>query len=160
MLFPARRALLHLDVGFSCPRAQNVCSADDISINVNRLLLEILIRKHKQYLQVDFDGDQCDSNGRPKPIMFLSAEHAIFFRTFATKQIRNIAFFRLWRLPQHPSCIVRHTRTSWTLRKNEETRFDAFEMKGLRKILRVSLTAMKTNEWFLTKLEYDVCMDG
>jgi len=26
----------------------------------------------------------------------------------------------------------------WTLRKNEETRLDAFEMKGLRKILRVS----------------------
>jgi len=27
---------------------------------------------------------------------------------------------------------------SWTLTKNEETRLDAFEMKGLRKILRVS----------------------
>jgi len=25
---------------------------------------------------------------------------------------------------------------SWTRRKNEETRLDAFEMKGLRKILR------------------------
>jgi len=35
---------------------------------------------------------------------------------------------------------------SWTLRKNEETRLDAFEMKGLRKILRVSWTAKKTNE--------------
>jgi len=32
----------------------------------------------------------------------------------------------------------------WTLRKNEETRLDAFEMKGLRKIL---WTAKKTNEW-------------
>jgi len=37
---------------------------------------------------------------------------------------------------------------SWTLRKNEETRLDAFEMKGLR-ILRVSWTAKKTNEWVL-----------
>jgi len=27
---------------------------------------------------------------------------------------------------------------SWTLRKKEETRPDAFDMKGLRKILRVS----------------------
>jgi len=35
---------------------------------------------------------------------------------------------------------------SWTLRKNEERRLDAFEMKGLRKILRVSWTAMKTNK--------------
>jgi len=38
---------------------------------------------------------------------------------------------------------------SWTLRKNEKTRLDAFEMKGLRKILRVSGTAKKTNEWVL-----------
>jgi len=40
---------------------------------------------------------------------------------------------------------------SWILRKNEETRLDAFEMKGLRKILRVSWTAKKTNEWILNK---------
>ena len=40
---------------------------------------------------------------------------------------------------------------SWTLRKNEETRLEACEMKGLRKILRVSWTAKKTNEWVLNK---------
>jgi len=40
---------------------------------------------------------------------------------------------------------------SWTLRKNEETRLDAFEMKRLRKILCVSWTAKKTNEWVLNK---------
>jgi len=40
---------------------------------------------------------------------------------------------------------------SWTLRKNEETRLDALEMKGLRKILRVSWTAKKTNELVLNK---------
>ena len=40
---------------------------------------------------------------------------------------------------------------SWTLRKNEETRLDAFEMKGLRKVLWVSWTAKKTNEWVLNK---------
>jgi len=41
---------------------------------------------------------------------------------------------------------------SWTPRKNEETRLDTFEMKGVRKILRVSRTAKKTNEWVLKKL--------
>jgi len=41
---------------------------------------------------------------------------------------------------------------SWTLRKNEETHVDAFEMKGLRKILRVSWTTKKTNEWVLNKV--------
>jgi len=40
---------------------------------------------------------------------------------------------------------------SWTLRKNEETRLDAFEIKSLRKILRVSWTAKKTNEWVLNR---------
>jgi len=40
---------------------------------------------------------------------------------------------------------------SCTLRKNEETQLDAFEMKGLRKILRVSWTAKETNEWVLNK---------
>jgi len=33
---------------------------------------------------------------------------------------------------------------SWTLRNNEETRLEAFEVKRLRKILRVCRTAKKT----------------
>jgi len=40
---------------------------------------------------------------------------------------------------------------SWTLRKKEETHLEAFDMKRLRKILRVSWTAQKTNEWVLNK---------
>ena len=35
--------------------------------------------------------------------------------------------------------------------KNEEARLDAFEMKGLRKILLVLWAAKKTNEWVLNK---------
>ena len=40
---------------------------------------------------------------------------------------------------------------NWTLRKNEETRLDAFEMKGLKNVLRVLWTSKKTNEWVLNK---------
>ena len=40
---------------------------------------------------------------------------------------------------------------SWTVRKNEETCLDAIEMKRLRKILWVSKTAKKRNEWVLSK---------
>jgi len=42
---------------------------------------------------------------------------------------------------------------NWTLRKNEERRLidAAFEMKGLRKIVPVSWTTKKTNEWVLNK---------
>ena len=43
------------------------------------------------------------------------------------------------------------TQKEFKLRKNEETHLDAFEMKGLRKILRVSRTTKKTNEWVLNK---------
>jgi len=41
----------------------------------------------------------------------------------------------------------------WKLdsQKDEETRLGAFEIKGRRKILRVSWTAKKTNEWVLNK---------
>jgi len=47
--------------------------------------------------------------------------------------------------------IVTYSCESWTLGKNEETRLNAFEMKGLRKILRVSWTTKKTNLWVLNK---------
>ena len=40
---------------------------------------------------------------------------------------------------------------SWTLIKNEETRLDAYEIKGLMKILQVSWTAKKKNKWVLNK---------
>jgi len=40
---------------------------------------------------------------------------------------------------------------SWTPRKNEETRLEAFDTKRLRKILGVSWTAKKTNEWVVNK---------
>jgi len=38
---------------------------------------------------------------------------------------------------------------SWTLKKDDEKRISAFEMKCLRQVLRVSWTAKKTNEWVL-----------
>ena len=47
--------------------------------------------------------------------------------------------------------VVMYGCESWTLRKNEETHLEAFEMKGLRKILRASWIAKKTNEWVLNK---------
>ena len=37
------------------------------------------------------------------------------------------------------------------VRNNEEARLGAFETKGLRKRLRISWTAKKTNEWVLNK---------
>ena len=47
--------------------------------------------------------------------------------------------------------VIPHFTNLLTYRKNKETRLDAFEMTGLRKILWVSWTAKKTNEWVLKK---------
>ena len=47
--------------------------------------------------------------------------------------------------------VVMYGCESWTLRKNEEIRLEAFEMKGLKKILHVLWRAKKTNEWVLNK---------
>ena len=47
--------------------------------------------------------------------------------------------------------VATYSCESWSLRKNEETHLDVFEMKILRKILRVSWTAKKTNKWVLNK---------
>ena len=38
---------------------------------------------------------------------------------------------------------------SWTLKRSHEDRLEAFEMKALRQILRVSWTAKRTNSWVL-----------
>jgi len=49
--------------------------------------------------------------------------------------------------------VTPHFTKLLTYRKNKETRLDAFEMTGLRKILWVSWTAKKTNEWVLKKAQ-------
>ena len=38
---------------------------------------------------------------------------------------------------------------SWTLKKDDEARINAFEMKCLQQVIRVSCTAKKTNQWVL-----------
>ena len=51
--------------------------------------------------------------------------------------------------------VAAYSSENWTLRKNEEARPDAFEMKGLRKILWFSFRGQRRKQMsgFLTKLE-------
>jgi len=49
--------------------------------------------------------------------------------------------------------VATYSCESWIFKKNKQTCLDAFEIKGLRKILRVSWTAKKTNEWVLNEDE-------
>ena len=45
--------------------------------------------------------------------------------------------------------VVMYGCESWTIKKNEEDRIYAFEMKCLWRILRISWVNKKTNEWVL-----------
>jgi len=70
-------------------------------------------------------------------------------RLTAVSELSYFTYLRLMKALVWP--VVTYSCESWTLRKNEETRLEAFEMKGLIKILRVSWTAKETNEWVLNK---------
>jgi len=43
----------------------------------------------------------------------------------------------------------------WTLKQADQRRIEAFEMWGFRRLLRISWTQRKTNEWILEKLSED-----
>ena len=44
---------------------------------------------------------------------------------------------------------------SWTTKRSDENRLEAFEMKALTQILRVSRTGKKTNSWVLEQAGVD-----
>jgi len=44
---------------------------------------------------------------------------------------------------------------SWTIKKADENRINAFEMKCLRRVLRITWTEKRTNEWVLEKAGVD-----
>ena len=76
---------------------------------------------------------------------------AVVFTLAALAENMEKSTYRFQRTNENARPIATYGCESWTLRKNEETRLDAFEMKGRRKILRVSWTTKKTNEWVLNK---------
>jgi len=47
--------------------------------------------------------------------------------------------------------VAKYGRKSWTLKKADEQHTEAFEMNGLRRVLRVSWRSRKTNTWVLDK---------
>ena len=49
--------------------------------------------------------------------------------------------------------IVLYGAETWTLRKSERQRIDAFEMWCWRRVLRISWTARKTNKWVVEKIK-------
>ena len=58
---------------------------------------------------------------------------------------------RLWK--SLPWSVAAYGSEAWTLKKEEERRIETFEMKGLRRILRIPWTALKTNESILNDNE-------
>jgi hypothetical protein len=68
-------------------------------------------------------------------------------KIWKSHDITNTTKIKLWRTLVWPVAI--YGCESWTLRKEEERRIEAFEMKCLRLIMNISWTEMRTNDWVL-----------
>ena len=91
-------------------------------------------------------------DGIPHQVKQRAGDRGITAEDMEKSQVHNIPIstkIRLMKALVWP--VATYGCESWTLRKNKETRLDAFEMKGLRRMLRVLWTAKKTNEWVLNK---------
>ena len=96
--------------------------------------------------EVDVEPEPLPAAARPShlhPATHRSAPHTAAIMNFTSSSPTSTLL--------SPAPCSRSQPTPAGLRKNEETRLDDFEMKGLRRILRVSWTAKKTNEWVLNK---------
>ena len=56
--------------------------------------------------------------------------------------------------------IVMYGCESWTMKKAECQRIDAFEMRCWRRLLRVPWTARKSNQSILKEISYEYSLDG
>ena len=56
--------------------------------------------------------------------------------------------------------IVTYRWESWTIKKAECQRIDAFELWGWRRLLRVPWTARRSNQSFLKKISPGISLEG
>ena len=82
-------------------------------------------------------------------VMALKRQISLWWKIWKSYSIPISTKIRLMKALVWP--VATYGCESWTFRKNEKIRLDAFEMKGLRKILWFSWTAEKTNKWVLNK---------
>ena len=56
--------------------------------------------------------------------------------------------------------VVMYGRESWTIKKAEHQRIDAFELWCLRRLLRVPWTARRSNQSILKKISLEYSLEG
>ena len=56
--------------------------------------------------------------------------------------------------------VVMYGCESWTIKKAEHTRTDAFELRCWRRLLRVSWTARRSNQSILKKISPGISLEG
>ena len=56
--------------------------------------------------------------------------------------------------------VVMHRRESWTIKKAERRRIEAFELWCRRRLLRVSLTAKRSNQSILKEINPEYSLEG
>ena len=115
------------------------------SIDINNMLVEVV--SSFPYLgSLITDDTECtkDIRGRLAKGLGIGAK---LKKTWQNHGIRISTKIRLMKALVWP--VAMYGCDSWTLNKDDEKRISAFAMKCLRKVLRVSWTAKRTNEWVL-----------
>ena len=56
--------------------------------------------------------------------------------------------------------IVKYVYESWTIKKAERRRIDAFELWWWRRLLRVPWTARRSNQWILKEISSECSLEG
>ena len=56
--------------------------------------------------------------------------------------------------------VIMYTRVSWTIKKAERQRIDAFELWYWRRLLRVSWTARRANQSVLEEISPEYSLEG
>ena len=79
-------------------------------------------------------------------------------RIFKSRDITLSTKVRLVKAMVFP--IVMYGCESWTIKKDEHKRIDAFEMWGWRRFLRVPWTAKRSNQSILKKISPEYSLEG
>jgi hypothetical protein len=120
-------------------------TATQCKIKINQEELEQVDKYTYLGSTIDEDSD-CGTEIRAR----LAKGYAIatdLKRIWKSHDLTTATKIKLWKTLVWPVAI--YGCESWTLRKEEERRIEAFEMKCLRLIMKISWTEKRTNEWVL-----------
>ena len=121
---------------------------NDSNIQVNGEVIEVV--HHFSYLGT-MVTDQCDDSPELKRRLAIARNATVSLSTiWKNKSINRTTKIRLLRSLVFP--IATYGCESWAMKKSDRKRVEAFELWAYRRLLRISWTERKTNEYVLNRI--------